>query len=312
MDDSGHMTKFDTPSRPDWVKGRFDSVITRAPGMPAGGGPSEADMSDKPEFMQQVPEPNQAELTAMTNVARQRAEAVYVLDQEVGGIVQELRDTHEWGNTILMFTSDNGYFMGEHRRRTGKIMAQEPSLRVPFLVTGPGMRQAAKRYDPISTVDITATIIDLAHAERFRDYVGDGMSKRDTFYSGDQGWTVPIQDEGRIGNAELLAGNAPGFDDPRNTIGIRTPRYSFIEYRTGEMELYDLKRDPNQLHSMATNPTYAKRLDALDRLWWRFKDCKGLSCHATLPRALRATKAEERRLTKRYWTGVHERYQDAL
>jgi arylsulfatase A-like enzyme len=211
-----------------------------------------------------------------------------------------------------MFTSDNGYFMGEHRRRTGKIMAQEPSLRVPFLVTGPGMRQAAKRYDPISTVDITATIIDLAHAERFRDYVGDGMSKRDTFYSGDQGWTVPIQDEGRIGNAELLAGNAPGFDDPRNTIGIRTPRYSFIEYRTGEMELYDLKRDPNQLHSMATNPTYAKRLDALDRLWWRFKDCKGLSCHATLPRALRATKAEERRLTKRYWTGVHERYQDAL
>jgi arylsulfatase A-like enzyme len=174
------------------------------------------------------------------------------------------------------------------------------------------MRQAAKRYDPISTVDITATIIDLAHAERFRDYVGDGMSKRDTFYSGDQGWTVPIQDEGRIGNAELLTGNAPGFDDPRNTIGIRTPRYSFIEYRTGEMELYDLKRDPNQLHSMATNPTYAKRLDALDRLWWRFKDCKGLSCHATLPRALRATKAEERRLTKRYWTGVHERYQDAL
>jgi arylsulfatase A-like enzyme len=234
-----------------------------------------------------------------------------VLDREVGRLVRELKATHEWGNTILMFTSDNGYFMGEHRRRTGKIMAQEPSLRVPFLVTGPGMRQEANRYDPISTVDITATIIDIAKAKRFRHYVGDGMSKQATFFRGDQGWTVPVQDEGRVINDTLDAANAPGFDDPRNSIGIRTPRYSFIEYRTGEMELYDLKRDPNQLHSMTLNPAYATRLNALVQLWWQFKDCKGRGCHAVMPSALRATKTQERLLTERYWAGVNARYQDA-
>ena len=54
--DEGTLSRFDTPARPDWVKGKFDDVITRAPGVRPGGKPVEQDVSDKPEFVQKLPE----------------------------------------------------------------------------------------------------------------------------------------------------------------------------------------------------------------------------------------------------------------
>ena len=59
----------------------------------------------------------------------------------MGRTVHTLKQTGEWSNTVLVFTSDNGFFLGEHRHATGKILAHEPSLRVPLLVTGPGLRR---------------------------------------------------------------------------------------------------------------------------------------------------------------------------
>ncbi len=56
-----------------------------------------------------------------------------MLDQQIDKLIATLKKTGEYDNTVLMFTSDNGYFLGEHRMRQGKIWAHEPSLRVPLL-----------------------------------------------------------------------------------------------------------------------------------------------------------------------------------
>ena len=302
----GTYDSFQTPARPKWVKGRFNRIITRAAGMPKNGGPSEADMSDKPSFMQHRKELSHPERVALTNVTRQRAEAVYVLDQQVGRLVRSLKATGEWDNTVLMFTSDNGYFLGEHRQRTGKVRAHEPSLRVPFLITGPGMRTKAKRYDPISTVDITATILDIAHAAP--PHSPDGTSRLATMLTGDHGWTVPVVTEAvHTTRGPRTAAGFPATE-PRTSIGLRTARYSFTLYRDGQGELYDLLTDPAENNSQFKNPTYADVRAALTEQWWQYKDCAGVTCRAPMPESLQASASQENQWTARYWDTINTIY----
>jgi hypothetical protein len=161
--DVGTLSRFDTPPGPTGSRGKFDDVITRAPGVRPGGKPVEQDVSDKPEFVQKLPELVGAERRALVEVERQRAEALFAWDRQLGRIMQKLKDTGQYDDTVIVFTSDNGYFMGEHRQRSGKIKPYEPSLRVPLVVAGPGIPHGV-RDAPITTIDLTATILDLASA----------------------------------------------------------------------------------------------------------------------------------------------------
>lgn len=302
-DARGTLRSFRTPARPAWVRGRFDSVVTRASGLPRDGGPAEADISDKPAFFSNLPEVNVAERRALRELTRQRAEAVFVLDRQVGRLVRELRRLGEWRDTVLMFTSDNGYFLGEHRQREGKVRAHEPSLRVPFLVTGPGMREKDRRYDPISTVDVTATILDLAGARAPRR--SDGASKVASMRQGDVGWSVPVVTESTHTSA---GGGAFGRDEPRTSIGLRTLRWSYTRYSNGSGELYDLDRDPGQMDDVFDDRRYADVVATLQREWRRFQDCGGEGCRAPLPEGLSAGPAEQRALTRHYWTQIDRVY----
>ncbi len=304
-DNNGNVQDFRTPARPKWVKGAFNKRITRGSGMPKSGGPSEADVSDKPSVMRKQPELNAAERRALTTLTRQRAEAVYVMDKQVGRLVATLKSTGEWANTVIMFTSDNGYFLGEHRQRTGKVRAHEPSLRVPFVITGPGMRQGEKRYDPISTVDVTATVLDLAGAPAPR--VADGSSRLTSMTAGDQGWDVPVVTEAIHTQSGLR--KHPGFDgDARSSIGLRTARYSYTVYKSGEGELYDLVADPAQNENQFDNPAYAEVREQLDAEWWRFKDCAGDQCREQMEPALVATAEQAGAMTRDYWATINRIY----
>ena len=78
-------------------------------------------------------------------------------------MISALKRTGEYANTVLMFTSDNGYYMGEHRHPAGKVTHHEVSSRVPLVVAGPGVRRGV-RYSPAMTHDLPATILDIANA----------------------------------------------------------------------------------------------------------------------------------------------------
>lgn len=305
---NGKRDDMRTPARPRWVRGRFNSRIVRAAGMPVDGGPAEADMSDKPSFMRVWPEATAVERRAMRASTRQRAEAVYVVDRQVGRLIHTLQADGEWRNTVLVFTSDNGYFLGEHRLRAGKIKAHEPSLRVPLLLTGPGIPKGQMRYDPITTVDLAPTILQLAHARRYYHRGCDRASKLPMIIGGDRGWYAPVVTEGRVPSSRLYAASAPGFRGGLTSIGLRTARYSYIRYVDGEQELYDLRDDPNEFQSVATDPAYLHVLTQLRTLWGTYHECAGQACQAALPLALRASPTEERRLTQDYWAAVHAEY----
>lgn len=302
----GRIEDFKTPARPNWVKGRFNHLISRPPGMPVNGGPSEADMSDKPALLARSPEISRPEQAAITNLARQRAEAVYVLDRQVARIIATLKRTGEWANTVFMFTSDNGFFLGEHRVRTGKVRAHEPSLRVPFMVTGPGMRSGERRTDPITTVDLTATILDLAGARP--PHPADGISRLDTMRHGDRGWTVPVVTEAT--HMPVGYRRRSGFDrsDARTAIGLRVPRYSLTRYRNGQGELYDLYADPAQMTNRYKDPAYRTIRAALMQMWTRYKDCTAQQCRAPMDQRFQTTAAQTASLTRHYWRGIDRIY----
>ncbi|HEX5861972.1 MAG TPA: sulfatase [Nocardioides sp.] len=302
IDANGHRHPYVTPSVPRWVRGKFNHVVRRGAGLPRGGGPAEADISDKPYAFRRLPEPSGRERLALREVTRQRAEAVFVMDREVARLVGHLKRAGEWDETVLMFTSDNGYYLGEHREREGKLRGHEPSLRVPFLVTGPGMREGARRYDPISTVDVTATILDLAGASP--PLPPDGMSRVPTMRHGDQGWLAPML----IESVRTSRGREPGFGDARDSIGLRTPRYSYVRHRGTMDELYDLVEDPLQMENVARRAAYQDEVAALDRVWWDMRNCAGASCQTPLPQEMQASAEQARAMTREYWAAVDRVY----
>jgi arylsulfatase A-like enzyme len=280
----GRVQRFVTPARPDWVKGRFDSRLSHAPGTRVHG-PSEADVSDKPTYISRLPETTPAENLRLRDTERQRAESLYAWDVEFGRIVQQLKATGQYDDTLIMFTSDNGYYTGEHRQRLGKIKPHEPVIHVPLVVAGPGVPHGV-RYAPVTTFDLTATILDIAGGRLRRM---DGESKASLVYGEDRGWTYPMLTEGLI---KGVRNRRKGFESGLTEIGIRTGRYKYVRYANGDRELYDLVVDPLELTSTIGDPAYARVQRDLDRMWWAYKDCMGAACREPLPASYRSTERQ--------------------
>jgi N-acetylglucosamine-6-sulfatase len=300
----GSLQVFRNPARPRRVWGRFDSVIKHAPGYRGEG-----DVQDKPFFIRDLPALTPAEQQGVLEDARQRAEALSLVDRQVALTMRTLRQTGQLRNTYVVFTSDNCYFLGEHRMRQGKIKPHEPSLRVPFVVAGPGVPHG-ERFDPVTTPGVTATIAQLAGATARMPYAEDGISVAPSFKA-DRGWSVPVVTEGLESGSMfpvLPAAKAAGFHDARNTIGVRTPRYKYVRYSDGDAEMYDLDRDPNELHSVIDDPSYAHVRDQLFRLWQDYKDCLGRSCRAPMPENLRRSPRANEIGTNTQSRGVQLRY----
>lgn len=304
QDEDGRDVTVVTPAVPDRVRGRFDRTIDRASGVARTGEPVETDRSDKPgKLRERLHSFGDEAKDALRFATRRRAEAVFVMDRNIARLVAELRRSGEWERTVFVFTSDNGMLIGEHGFGMTKVRAHEPSLRVPVLVTGPGLRAGERRYDPISTVDLTATILDLADAEP--PLRPDGVSRLRTLVEGDEGWRTPIVTEAVFTGR----GRDPQFTDLRSTIGIRVSRYSYTRYRGGAAELYDLVEDPREDRNVADDPSYADVRAALDELWPALKDCAGVAaCNPVLPPILGAPPKENRAHTDAYWDEIRAAY----
>lgn len=282
-----------TPARPESVKGLFDARITHPLGSPPSG-PAEADMSDKPRYLRDVPEMDSAEKRAVTELSRQRAESLYALDKQIGVTLERLQARGQLERTMIVFTSDNGYFLGEHRKRQGKILPHEPSLRVPLLIAGPGVPHGV-RYDPATTIDLAPT---------FASYAGtsmpgaDGRNLRPTIAGPDRGWDLPLVTEGLMTVPGYTSPSAePGFDSGLNIRGVRTGRYKYVKYADGESELYDLQQDPLEMESRDKDPAYDDVQRELEQIWDEYRECAGATCRIPLPEDLRLGSSDNRDVT---------------
>ena len=148
----------------------------------------EADLSDKPTTLSDFfPDPFTAdEIDALKDHYRGRMGSLLAVDEMVAGLVEELRQTGEYENTVIVYTSDNGWILGEHRLRDPvtqdgraagvKYVPYEGSSRVPLMIAGPGFPEGRRVRGVASNADLAPTILDLADARREATLPLDGVS----------------------------------------------------------------------------------------------------------------------------------------
>ena len=275
-----------TPARPGDAIGVFDHKLGELPHMT-----QEHDLSDKPSFVREQRPLNAAETKAVATVEKQRAEALYVLDQEVGRTVKELKAVGELDNTLIVFTSDNGYLLAEHGFVQGKRLPYENSLRVPTVMAGPGIPHGQSRRDPIMILDLAPTFLDAAGARTSRPM--DGVSMLGVARHGDRGWTRPVFTESSLAslpkNHLPLMNRRPQGPNPlRFAQGIRTARYLYVEYATRERELYDLQRDPLELTNIVDRPDMKGVVAQLAAVLEHMRTCRAATCQEPLPESLQS------------------------
>jgi len=231
---------------------------------------NEADVSDKPVGIRNRALLSAQKIAGLREAYQQALEANLGVDDAVKSVVDTLRSTGELDNTLIAFTSDNGFFYGEHRVPAGKVLLYEPSIRVPLVVRGPGIPKGVHRKQLAANVDLAPTFVQLAKAKAGR--VMDGRSLVPLFRSGSAG-----------ANRDLLLEDGPagGNRNPRQYVAVRTPRYLYAEYANGEHELYDLATDPNELNSRHGDPALASVRERLARILARLRTCAGPSCRST-------------------------------
>jgi arylsulfatase A-like enzyme len=229
--------------------------------MPRPASLNEADVSDKPAGIRGRPLLTPARLAAVEEHYQQRLESLLAVDQGVARIVAALRAARELSRTYVIFTADNGFFHGEHRIPTGKVLPYEPSIRVPLLMRGPGLPRGRVTSAAAANIDLAPTIAAMAKARAGR--VVDGIS------------LLPIARGGAgVRGRELVIESGQGA----RFTGLRNDRYLYVEHSTGEQELYDLVTDPAQLQSRHADPAYAAVKATLAARLAVLRTCAGAAC----------------------------------
>ncbi|MCL5269799.1 MAG: sulfatase [bacterium] len=173
-------------------------------------------------------------------------ETLLAVDESVGRVLKALEETGRLDDTFILFTSDNGYFLGDHARGDKRLMWEE-SIRVPLLVRYPPLaRPGAKIPEIVLNIDYAPTFLDLAGAAA--PAAMQGRSFAPLLRGRTEGWRKSYFYE------YFLEDYAPGFV---TAVGVRTERYKYIEYpdlKNDINELYDLQTDPIEMHNLIGDP----------------------------------------------------------
>lgn len=261
-----HGNKTDTGWTPPAPAPRHEHAFDglEAPTNPAY---NEEDVSDKPESLQ-MPLLTEEDLAHTQELAEARAEALLAVDDGVQQLVDTLQAAGELDNTYFVFTSDNGYFIGEHRRKSGKVEHYEPASGVPLVIRGPGIPTGSTSA-VVGLHDLAPTILGVTESwGAVTDFVLDGRD------------LLPLaQDPSLPADRDLLIrARRPGTAG-LGYVAVRTESgWKYVRYANGALEMYDLNADPYELDNLAGREEFAAveqdlaaRLAAIER-------CSGDAC----------------------------------
>ncbi|HEY7400538.1 MAG TPA: sulfatase [Actinomycetota bacterium] len=211
----------------------------------------EADVSDKPAYIAGLEPLKPGEEKAVDKFREDQLRSLQAVDAAVARIVEALRDTGRLHDTMVVFTSDNGMLWGEHRWR-GKSVPYEEAIRVPLVVRFDAGELTTKADDAhlMLNIDLAPTFAELAGASI--DLM-EGHSMLPLLADASAPWRSSFLVEvykDRVQSAPTLC-------------AAHTRRWVFVEYETGETELYDLRHDPLQLRNVSGKAAYAHRQELM-------------------------------------------------
>src|SRR5665811_362976 len=188
------------------------------------------------------------------------------IDDGVKAVLDAIGQMGRLRNTYVIFTSDNGFFFGEHRLLGGKFLAYEPATHMPFLIRGPGIKQGSATGELAANIDIAPTLLELAGAQATKSIDGrslvpylrdpDLRSRRPILFEsfvetndvendgaiastgeGDGGKGGGNGSTGKKAGASSATAKASLLAPPKDYAGIRLGPYKYIAWPTGELSL---------------------------------------------------------------------------
>lgn len=231
---------------------------------------NEADVEDKPKYIRELPLLNQAQKNRLDRLYQKRLRSLQAVDEGLVTLINTLKANEQLDNTYIIFTSDNGYHLGQHRLPPDKETAYEEDIHLPLYVRGPDVPMGETRDQIVSNLDLAPTFAELAGADT-PNFI-DGRSLVPLFRR-----HIPIPAQWRqvfFLQHRLNRQTIPIIPDYK---GLRTSNCTYVQYATSEKELYNLRQDPDQLQNLANviQPQvikeYAKRMINLS-------SCRGKTC----------------------------------
>ncbi|RBR24218.1 uncharacterized protein FIESC28_02951 [Fusarium coffeatum] len=239
---------------------------------------------------------NDSAVAYIDDYHRARLQSLQSVDELVEQVTKQLEDAGLINETYIIYSSDNGFHLGQHRLPPGKECGFEEDIRVPLFIRGPGVVAGQVEKAVTTHIDLAPTLLKLA-----------GVSLREDF----DGTPIPVSADQEVKRHEHVAveywgiaiaeGEIGGFDGkgqaimPNNTYkGLRIVHEDYDFYYSAwcnnEHELYDVRTDPGQLNNIypLNNTTTASKtflgttvqqvVNRLDALMLVLKSCKGETC----------------------------------
>lgn len=230
---------------------------------------NEEDVSDKPPNLSRNPLLTEEEIARIDRIYRNRVLSMLAVDDMIVDIVNALEQTGQIDNTYIVFTSDQGFHLGQHRMFQGKSTFYEEDIVVPFIVRGPGIPEG--KIIPAflaGSVDIASTFSEWAGVEPPEFVDGRSLAGilagnevppdwRRAFLLEFYAFSMDDEDESALSSLFGIFNMIPFLPLERSDplpkwAGLRTLRYTYIEHPDGFVELYDLQEDPHQLENFAS------------------------------------------------------------
>jgi arylsulfatase A-like enzyme len=234
-----------------------------------------------PSWLPKAPLTNE-QIAQIDEAFRLRARAVLAIDEMIGAIRAQLQRLGAADNTYIVFSSDNGYHMGQRRLTAGKQTYFDHDIRVPLVVVGPGVRRGASVKHVAANVDLRPTFQELAgvlvepHVEG-RSLVGflRGTPPWD--------WRDATLIEHRGSNPIAADPDAePTFRNPPSYAALRFADALYVQYKNPRHapEYYDLVRDPLERRNIYPLLSKGRKAELAAKLAWMGTCSGGAACHA--------------------------------
>lgn len=239
------------PHRP-WVPAPLDNgafPTLKAPRTPA----FDRRPTHAPHWLSSMPKLRPADIRLIDDGFRRRVAMVQAVDRMIGQIERALIAIHQLKNTYIVFSSDNGFHMGDYGLMPGKQTAFDTDIRVPLVVAGPGVRHGSRIDSLASSIDLAPTFLQIAGARPVAE--PDGVSLLSLLHGAPapSNWqrAVLVEHHGPVLNASDPDVQPTTSGDPPDYEAMRTRDALYVEYATGEREYYDLRKDPYEVDNIA-------------------------------------------------------------
>ena len=241
---------------------------------------NEKKMGDKPEFMRRLSSLSKKQIADIEKAHRCRLASLREVDRGVAQIVQTLKQRNALDETVVVFTSDNGLFEGEHRLAGGKRLPYRETIEVPFVMRVPngviGGGAPSKLNEPLANIDIAPTFLELAGAEPCRApgdcRIMDGRSMVPLLQGDDSGWPADrgvgiemrnCRYSGIVADRQVLI--------EHKSVPINPTRKGCEQLQA--VEHYDLQDDPAQLRNLGEGSITPGMLQRRNHI----QDCRGIA-----------------------------------